>query len=70
MDRVLVALGNRGVSVEAAQQYVKDIFRTALPCSGGYHMERGGMSLHVAVGRSYKKYATTENLGACAKYVG
>ena len=25
-------------------------FRTALPCSGGYHMERGGMPLHDAVG--------------------
>ena len=26
------------------------VFRTALPCSGGYHMERGGMPLHDAVG--------------------
>ena len=25
-------------------------FRTALPCSGDYHMERGGMPLHDAVG--------------------
>ena len=25
-------------------------FRTALPCSGGYHMEWGGMPLHDAVG--------------------
>ena len=25
-------------------------FRTALPCSGGYHLERGGMPLHDAVG--------------------
>ena len=25
-------------------------FRTALPCSGGYHMERGEMPLHDAVG--------------------
>ena len=25
-------------------------FWTALPCSGGYHMERGGMPLHDAVG--------------------
>ena len=24
-------------------------FRTALPCSGGYHLERGGMPLHDAV---------------------
>ena len=25
-------------------------FLTALPCSGGYHMERGGLQLHDAVG--------------------
>ena len=25
-------------------------FRTALPCSGGYHMERAGMPLHDAMG--------------------
>ena len=25
-------------------------FWTALPCSGGYHMERGGMPLHDVVG--------------------
>ena len=25
-------------------------FRIPLPCSGGYHMERGGMPLHDAVG--------------------
>ena len=25
-------------------------FRTVLPCSGDYHMERGGMSLHDVVG--------------------
>ena len=30
-------------------------FRTALPCSGGYHMERGGMPLHDAVGINCKK---------------
>ena len=30
-------------------------FRTALPCSGGYHMERGGMQLHKAVGINCKK---------------
>ena len=23
-------------------------FRTALPCSGGYHLERGGLPLHDA----------------------
>ena len=30
-------------------------FRTTLPCSGGYHMERGGMPLHDAVGINCKK---------------
>ena len=29
-------------------------FQTALPCSGGYHMERGGMPLHDAVGINCK----------------
>ena len=37
-------------------------FRTALPCSGGYHMERGGMPLHGAVGINCEKGATTESL--------
>ena len=30
-------------------------FWNALPCSGGYHLERGGMLLHDAVGMSCKK---------------
>ena len=30
-------------------------FRTALPCSGGYHLERGGMPLHDAVGINCKR---------------
>ena len=38
-------------------------FRTALWCSGGYHMERGGTPLHDAVGMNCKKGATTENQG-------
>ena len=29
-------------------------FRTALPCSGGYHMERVRMPLHDAVGVTVK----------------
>ena len=29
-------------------------FRTALPCSGGYHLESGGMPLHNAVGINCK----------------
>ena len=45
-------------------------FRTALPCSGGYHMERGGMPLHDAVGINCKKDATTENQGSGVKYMG
>ena len=32
-------------------------YRTALPCSGGYHMERGGMQLHDAVGTNCKNGA-------------
>ena len=45
-------------------------FRTALPCSGGYHLERGGMPLHDAVGINCEKGPTTENQGAGVKYVG
>ena len=30
-------------------------FRIALPCSRGYHLERGGMPLHDAVGINCKK---------------
>ena len=39
-------------------------------CSGGYHMERGGMPLHDAVGTNCKKGATTENQGSAVKYMG
>ena len=42
-------------------------FRTALPCSGGYHLERGGMPLHDAVGINCNKGTTTENQGADVK---
>ena len=44
-------------------------FRTALPCSGGYHLERGGMPLQDAVGINCKKGATTEYQGADVKYM-
>ena len=44
-------------------------FRTALPCSAGYHLERGGMPLHDAVGINCEKDATTENQGAGVKYL-
>ena len=43
-------------------------FRTALPCSGGYHLERGGMPLHDAVEINCKKGAT-EYQGADVKYM-
>ena len=36
-------------------------FRTALPCSGGFYLERGGMPLHDAVGINCKNCATTED---------
>ena len=45
-------------------------FRTTLPCSGGYHMERGGMPLHDVFGINCKKGATTENQGSAVKYMG
>ena len=45
-------------------------FRTALPCYGGYHLGRGGVPLHDAVGVNCKKSATTENQGAGVKYMG
>ena len=45
-------------------------FRTALPCSGGYDLERGDMPLHDAVGANCKKGAITENQGECVKYMG
>ena len=45
-------------------------FRTALPCSGGYHKERGGMTLHDVVGINCKKGATTENQGSAVKCIG
>ena len=45
-------------------------FWTALPCPGGYHMERGGMPLHDVVGINCKKGATTENQGSAVKYMG
>ena len=35
-----------------------------------YHMERGGMPLHDAVGINCKKGATTENQGSGVKYKG
>ena len=45
-------------------------FQNALPCSGGYHMERGGMPLHDAGEINCKKGATSENQGSGVKYMG
>ena len=45
-------------------------FRIALPCSGGYHMERGAIPLNDAVGINCKKGATTENQDSAVKYMG
>ena len=44
-------------------------FRTALPCFGGYHLERGWMLLHDAVGTNCEKGPTTENEGSGVKYM-
>ena len=44
-------------------------FRTALPCSGGYHMESEGIPLHDAVRINCRKGATTENQGLAVKYM-
>ena len=41
-------------------------FWIALPCSGGYHLGRSGMSLHDAVVVKCEKGATTENQGTGA----
>ena len=39
-------------------------FRTALSCSGGYHLERGAMPLDDSVGIKCETGTTTENQGA------
>ena len=46
------------------------LFRTALPCSGGYHLERGGMPLHDAVGINFKMGVNTVYQFADVKYMG
>ena len=45
-------------------------FRTALPCSGGDHLERGGKQLDDAVGINCQKGTTAENQGVEVKYMG
>ena len=44
-------------------------FRTALPCSGGYHMEMGGMPLQDAVGITVKR-ARLLKIKAGVNYMG
>ena len=44
-------------------------FPTALPCSGGYHLEKGVMPFHDAVVISCKNGETTENYVANVKYM-
>ena len=94
MDGVQVALGNRGMTVKAADNarkirksgepwYICNcmsftlqfllgtvFFWTALPCSGGYRMERGVMPLPDAVGINCENGATAENQGSGVKYMG
>ena len=45
-------------------------FRAAIPCSGDYHLERGGMPLHETVGVNCKEGATTETQGVGVEYMG
>ena len=44
-------------------------FRTALQCSGDYHMEMGGMPLHNVLGINCEKSATTDNQGSAVKNI-
>ena len=46
-----------------------NIINAYLLC-GGYHLERGGMPLHDAVGINCKRGPTTENQGSGVKYMG
>ena len=45
-------------------------FWTTLLCSGGYHLEKGGMLLHDAVWINCKNGTTTKNQCADVKYMG
>ena len=67
--RVLVYICN-GMSFTRLFLFGPVFCRTPLPCSGGYHLERGGMPLHDEVGINCKNGATTENKGADVKYMG
>ena len=71
MDDVKVVLGNRGMTVSCTRPFFLGtvFFQSSLPCSGVYHLERGGMALHDAVGINCKKGATTENQCSGVKYI-
>ena len=43
------------------------VLRTALPCCGGNHLERGGLQLHDAVRINCEKGVTTEMSSIWAK---
>ena len=58
------------MSLKRPSLLVTVFFRTALPCSGDYHMEIGGMPLHDAVGINCKNGATSENQDSAVKYMG
>ena len=45
-------------------------FSAAVSCSCGYHLERGEMPLHDAVGVNCEKGVTTKNQGAGVKFMG
>ena len=45
------------------------LFRAALPCSGGYHLERGTMPLYDAIMINCKQGVTTENQSVDVKYM-
>ena len=67
-------MSERSERVESHGTYVTECvsrshFCLAL-CSGGYHLDRGGMPLHDAVGVNCKNGVTTENQGAGVKYMG
>ena len=57
------------IEFHAAFLHGPEFVRTALPCSGGYHLERGGMPLHDRVWVNCKQ-GDTENHGAGVKYMG
>ena len=62
--------GGLGFSFKLSFLLGPEFFLTALSCSGGYHLESGGMPLHDAVGINCKNGTTTENQCSDVKYMG